>query len=133
LSGVWLVCAVYAVIYRYRRISNAIERQQTKWVVYGLSMVTAAVLLLSELPNAVAPALVEDGTYARLVIDVLGLLILAVVTGFFGQNFDNQLVILALWQAGDGDCADAACANQLEREAAAMWCVVAWINRNALF
>lgn len=33
---VWLVGAVYAVIYRYRRISNAIERQQTKWVMTGV-------------------------------------------------------------------------------------------------
>ncbi len=33
---VWLLSAVYAVIYRYRRISNAIERQQTKWVMAGV-------------------------------------------------------------------------------------------------
>ncbi len=33
---IWLALAVYAVIYRYRRISNVVERQQTKWVMVGL-------------------------------------------------------------------------------------------------
>lgn len=34
--AVWFVTAIYAVIYRYRRISNFTERQQTKWVMAGL-------------------------------------------------------------------------------------------------
>ena len=34
---------MYAQIYRYRFVSNAIERQQTKWAVYGLAM---AVLII---------------------------------------------------------------------------------------
>jgi hypothetical protein len=33
--GAWFIVAVYAVIYRYARISNSIERQQTKWVMAG--------------------------------------------------------------------------------------------------
>jgi hypothetical protein len=33
--GAWFVVAVYAVIYRYTRISNLTERQQTKWVMAG--------------------------------------------------------------------------------------------------
>ncbi|HNB52456.1 MAG TPA: histidine kinase, partial [Anaerolineales bacterium] len=36
ISIAWFPLAAYAAIYRYRRISNAIERQQTKWVVVGL-------------------------------------------------------------------------------------------------
>ena len=31
----WFLAAGYAVIYRYTRISNALERQQTKWVMAG--------------------------------------------------------------------------------------------------
>ena len=34
--GAWFVVAIYAVIYRYTRISNPTERQQTKWVMAGL-------------------------------------------------------------------------------------------------
>jgi hypothetical protein len=32
----WFLFAGYAVIYRYTRISNAMERQQTKWVMAGI-------------------------------------------------------------------------------------------------
>jgi hypothetical protein len=33
---VWFVLAIPAILYRYFRVSNALERQQTKWVVVGL-------------------------------------------------------------------------------------------------
>jgi hypothetical protein len=33
-----LGAAVYAQVWRYRRVSSAIERQQTKWVVFGLAV-----------------------------------------------------------------------------------------------
>jgi hypothetical protein len=33
--AVWFAVAVYAVIYRFTRISNVTERQQTKWVMAG--------------------------------------------------------------------------------------------------
>lgn len=36
----YLACFVYAQVYRYRHVSGPIERQQTKWVVFGI---TAAV------------------------------------------------------------------------------------------
>jgi hypothetical protein len=32
----WFLAAGYSAIYRYRRVSNAVERQQTKWVVAGI-------------------------------------------------------------------------------------------------
>ena len=34
--GVWFLLAGYSAVYRYRRVSNAVERQQTKWVVAGI-------------------------------------------------------------------------------------------------
>jgi hypothetical protein len=36
LTLVWIILAIYAVLYRYFRVSNLVERQQTKWVVLGL-------------------------------------------------------------------------------------------------
>src|SRR5262249_33846437 len=33
-----LASGVYALIYRYRRVSNAVQRQQTKWVTWGASI-----------------------------------------------------------------------------------------------
>jgi signal transduction histidine kinase len=35
--GGFFASVIYAQVYRYRRISNATHRQQTKWVVYGIS------------------------------------------------------------------------------------------------
>jgi hypothetical protein len=32
----FLVISLYAQVYRYRRVSTPVERQQTKWVVYGV-------------------------------------------------------------------------------------------------
>ncbi len=34
--AIWFFAAGYAALYRYRRVSNALERQQTKWVMAGL-------------------------------------------------------------------------------------------------
>jgi len=39
--------AIYAQIYRYRKVSNIVERQQTKWVIYGFSLWFLFVLVSS--------------------------------------------------------------------------------------
>jgi hypothetical protein len=36
-SGVLLVAIIFSQIYRYRRVSTPVQRQQTKWVVLGLA------------------------------------------------------------------------------------------------
>jgi signal transduction histidine kinase len=38
---------LYAQIYRYRHISNRVERQQTKWVIYGLTLGVLIAFLLT--------------------------------------------------------------------------------------
>lgn len=38
LQLVEVALALYAQIYRYRRVSGPVQRQQTKWVVYGMAM-----------------------------------------------------------------------------------------------
>jgi len=52
--GPWLLSylvllgfGILAQVYRYRRISNTIQRQQTKWAVYGFSVAILGFLLLS--------------------------------------------------------------------------------------
>lgn len=45
--GSLFLVVVYAPIYRYRRVSTAVERQQTKWVVFGFVMWTMAAFLFS--------------------------------------------------------------------------------------
>lgn len=33
----WSIAAFYGLLYRYRRVSNSVEREQTKWVVFGMA------------------------------------------------------------------------------------------------
>jgi hypothetical protein len=40
---------VYAQVYRYRRVSTPLERQQTKWIVYGTSVALLGFLLVGYL------------------------------------------------------------------------------------
>lgn len=42
-----LVCLLGAQVYRYRRVSNAVQRQQTKWLLFGLGLLVANVALAS--------------------------------------------------------------------------------------
>jgi hypothetical protein len=47
--GLLLASALYAQIYRYRVVSSMTERQQTKWVVYGLTL-WVLFMLISSVP-----------------------------------------------------------------------------------
>ncbi len=75
--GLWALCAL-AQAYRYRRVSGPVERQQTKWVVFGM---TACVALLVGflLPVVFFPALDRTGVVS-LVSNLAGL----TVAGSFG-------------------------------------------------
>ncbi len=75
--ALWACCAL-AQVYRYRRVSGPVERQQTKWVVFG---VTACVALIVGflLPYVFFPALDRPGV-ASLVSNLAGL----TVAGSFG-------------------------------------------------
>ena len=55
-----LSTGVFAQLYRYRRVSANVERQQTKWVVMGFLGVFLGLLLVS-LPVLLFPALLEPG------------------------------------------------------------------------
>ncbi len=57
---------VIVQVYRYRRVSTPTQRQQTKWVVYGVSMGLAGFLLLIPL-FVFFPALFPAGSFARLI------------------------------------------------------------------
>lgn len=67
--GLWGSC-IFAQIYRYRRTSNRIQRQQTKWVVYGVTA-TLVIGLAFYFPRALDPALSEPGTRTTLLYDLI--------------------------------------------------------------
>ena len=66
--------AAAAQVYRYRRISGPVERQQAKWVVYGFSATVALILVVAVLYASV-PALNQPGVpglLVELVGEILG-------------------------------------------------------------
>ncbi len=63
-------------VFRYRRVSDPLARQQTKWVVYGFSAVVVASLIV-DVANATAPAL----TPATALLDTLVVLLIPLSLG----------------------------------------------------
>ena len=70
--GLWACCAL-AQVYRYGWVSGPVERQQTKWVVFGVT-VCVALLIGFLLPVVFFPALTRPGVVS-LVLDLTGLTI----------------------------------------------------------
>jgi hypothetical protein len=52
---------IFSQVYRYRRVSTAVERQQTKWVVLGILIVVTGFVALGAL-NGFFPALNQNDT-----------------------------------------------------------------------
>lgn len=50
--SVLLAAGIYAQIYRYRRVATPLERQQTKWVVFGL-VLTLVIMTILQIPYAI--------------------------------------------------------------------------------
>jgi hypothetical protein len=72
----WMFVAGYAVLHRYRRISNATERQQTKWVMTGIlsTFITAIPFLVIAIafpPSQPSPARLAFVTLVLLPISTL--------------------------------------------------------------
>ncbi len=83
LSGLLITC-VLAQLYRYVRVSGSVERQQTKWVVFGLTTAVVGVLGI-DLLSALFPALDRTGTLPDLVgqtAEYLFILLVPVSIGF---------------------------------------------------
>jgi len=55
-----MIIGILAQIYRYLRVSSRVERQQTKWMLFGFSMI-AIVFVLANLPPLVIPSVLEPG------------------------------------------------------------------------
>jgi hypothetical protein len=82
------VVPVWAQIYRYRRISNSTQRQQTKWVVYGVSVALITVIAVRGLAGLLFPEIGQNSSFNNVadnpVFYVLMLLILLLIPLSFG-------------------------------------------------
>ncbi|MCL4527918.1 MAG: GAF domain-containing sensor histidine kinase [Chloroflexi bacterium] len=56
---IWTCLAFYAPIHRYRRVSNLAERQQTKWVVFGMA-IFLVLTALTTIPYFITQAAPRD-------------------------------------------------------------------------
>jgi signal transduction histidine kinase len=66
----FLASVVVAQIYRYARISSRVERQQTKWVVFGV-VAMAGGLAIAALAGSIVPALTQPNTPGDAIIGVV--------------------------------------------------------------
>ena len=89
--------ALAAQIYRYRRVSNTVQRQQTKWVVFGLSIGLGGFLVLL-IFYTFFPSLVQ-GPFADLILSTALYLFLLLIPLSIGvailrsRLFDIDLII----------------------------------------
>jgi hypothetical protein len=67
--GLWAICS-FAQAYRYRRVSGPIERQQVKWLVFGVAALVA-LLCVFFLPYLLVPKLDQPGVLS-LTYDLAG-------------------------------------------------------------
>ena len=113
--AVWVVAlgaAVYAQTYRYRRVSGAVQRQQIKWVVFGISagligflgttLVLAAFAPVAASPGALLAQLVGHAiSYAALLLIPLSIGIAILRFRLFDIDFIiNRTIVYAALTAG---------------------------------
>jgi len=97
LTGLVGTC-LFAQVYRYRRVSSPEQRQQTKWVVFGL-IVMLSVLILATVPPAFAPSLDDPGRPYDLGVDLVSFWAVLLVPLTFGvailryRLFDADVLI----------------------------------------
>ena len=93
------VCsALVAQVYRYRRVSSTLQRQQTKWVVFGISISFGGFLILG-IFSTFFPSLVPQGPLTSLITDTAYYLVLLIIPLSVGiailrsRLFDIDLLI----------------------------------------
>jgi hypothetical protein len=79
-----LLSLVIAQIYRYRHVSSPLQRQQTKWVVYSLTLTILLVVGISALPQLLVPALAQAGSLPASMSNSLGNLLYLPIPLAFG-------------------------------------------------
>ena len=69
--AVWMVALgtlIYSQVYRYRHVSNAVQRRQIKWVVLGIFLAAVVYLGMATTLSAFAPAPTSPGKLGALLV-----------------------------------------------------------------
>ncbi|MBI3243249.1 MAG: hypothetical protein HYZ49_13245 [Chloroflexi bacterium] len=94
LTIIWVTLSLYAMVYRYFRVSNAVERQQTKWVLLGLSA-TFVVGINYVVSNSIFPSSQPSPT--RITGLLIGLALYLGGYGFFAFSMGVAMLRYRLW------------------------------------
>ncbi len=95
----WLVflseLATLAVVqlYRYRRVSSPMQRQQTKWVIFGLAVLTTVSVCMT-VPYLMFPVLASPGSLYPLAFNAIGTLLPL----FLSLSFGFAILRSRLWE-----------------------------------
>jgi hypothetical protein len=95
----WLVFlgegAIVAVVqlYRYRRVSSSLQRQQTKWVVFGMA-IPISVLVLMSVPYLLFPVLSSPGSLYPVAYNQVSILL----SLFIPLSFGFAMLRSRLWE-----------------------------------
>jgi hypothetical protein len=92
LAASELATVVLVQLHRYRRVSSPRERQQTKWVVFGIA-VTITVLVLLTMLTLIFPVLAESTSLYPLTYNLFG----ACWPLFFPLSFGVAMLRSRLW------------------------------------
>ena len=79
-----LLTLLYAQAHRFRRLSTPLQRQQTKWVVFGLGCAVVVLIVGGGLAPALYPEMLIPGTLGDLVYDLIGFAVLVLIPVTFG-------------------------------------------------
>lgn len=90
----WLSTGAYAQVYRYRKVSTVVERQQTKWVVLGF-ILTVVVFMVVLLPLVLFPALRSGTNQAIYTFTLIPVTLLAL--GFIPISIAISIFRYRLW------------------------------------
>jgi hypothetical protein len=94
----WLLPGVIAQVYRYRHVSGPIQRQQTKWVVFGLTTAltgwAAVIILLAIIPSLQPGSVAADFVGATATAGFVLLIPLSLTIAMLRHHlFDIDLLI----------------------------------------
>jgi hypothetical protein len=78
-----LISLIITQIYRYRRVSTPVQRQQTKWIVYSLAVTIFLALGILVVPNIAFPAM-RPGALLNSASDIVANAVLTLLPVSFG-------------------------------------------------
>jgi hypothetical protein len=93
LYSVLLLSCLAAQVYRFWRVSTPLQRQQTKWVVFGFVAAIVVLLLFGIVPSLIYPQALQPGTLSDFVLDFIAFVALA----FLPATFAIAILRYRLW------------------------------------